>query len=211
MTHLSKARFLTPVIALCLVVLPGCMGKMPGDPDIIKGKAQYTDLANRSVAVIVSTRDYTEFNHPGARETITREVTRRIAIGVPSVKMSNPDQTLEWQDKNPYWATRPPSALIRQLGVDRLVLVEIGDYRLHEPGDKYLLRGVISASVQVVEAEAADPDNFAASYSKTVMYPRVKDSILGRAAADAQQIEMYTQLWFCEEVAGLFFDHELVR
>lgn len=193
-----------------IFVLVGCKN-LPGQPDIIDVKGQYLDLENRSVAVVVSTSDYTEFNHPDARGNITREITRRIVSEIPEVTATNPDEILKWQDDNPYWNTRPPSAIIEQLGVDRLIMVEIGEYRTHEPGDKYVLRGVISASVNIVEAEAADPDNYGAAFSKTVLYPRSQDSKIGQAAVSEEKIEMQTQLRFCEETAGLFYDHQIIR
>ncbi len=207
-------RLIVSILLLCgVLMLSGCglMQQLPGGPDIIPVKAQYTDLENRSVAVVVSTSDYTDFNHPNARPFITREVTRRIKAGVPGVTVTNPDEVLAWQEENPYWGTRPPSMMIKQLGVDRLVLVEIGQYRTHEPGDRYILRGVISATINIVEADAPDPDKFGGSYPKTVMFPRAKDTQIGMAGVSEQQIEQQTKVWFSEEAAGLFFDHELVR
>lgn len=201
------------LVALWAATLGGC-ANMPGQPEVTEYEAKYTDLANRSVAVVVSVRDYTEFNFPTARPTLTNDITRRIQLNVPGVTMSNPIEILKWQDENPYWHARPASALIEQLGVERLVLVEVGKYSTHEPGDKFLLRGVISAVVNVAEAEAADPDTYGFAYKKLVEFPRSRDSKLGRAestAVNEEKIEKQTQAWFCEEVAGLFYDHEQVR
>ena len=210
----NRPRPTTPTTLLlaiaAVMLLAGC-NNMPGQPEVIDVKARYLGLDNHSVAVVVATRDYTDFNYPDARPDMTREITRRIQANVPGVTVTDPEQILKWQEDNPYWATRPPSALIEQLKVDRLVLVEIGEYRTHEPGDKYVLRGVISATVNVVEAEAPDPDTFGGSYNKTVMYPRAKDSLIGKAGVSEQKIEAQTQYRFCEEAAGLFYDHELVR
>jgi len=199
------------VLLLALLpVVPGCNFR-PGMQKTIDVKAQYLGLNDRSVAVVISTSDFTAFNYPNARALITKEITRRIKANVPGVTVSDPGQILKWQDDNPYWATRPPSALIRQLGVERLVLVEIGEYRTHEPGDKHVLRGVISATINIVEAEAADPDNFGASFNKNVLYPSAVKSKIGEVAVSEQKVEIMTQTYFCEETAGLFFDHQLIR
>lgn len=174
-------------------------------------KGQYADLTNRSVAVVVSMSDYAEFNHPNAKALITEQMARRIQTNVPGVIITSPNEVLNWQKDNPYWATRPPSMLIKQLKVERLVLVEIGQYRTHEPGDKHVLRGVISASINVVEAEAADPDNFGASFTKDVMYPEPSESKVGSVGGSEQKVETLTQIRFCETAAGLFYDHQIVR
>ena len=163
------------------------------------------------VAVVVSTYDHTQFNHPEARGLITNEIVRRIVANVPGARVSDPKEVLAWQEQNAYWAARPPSMLVRQLDVDRLVLVEIGEYRTHEPGDRHVLRGVISATVNIASADAADADNFDASFTKNVMYPTERESKVGRVGEGEQLIEQRTQLRFSEEVAGLFFDRQIVR
>ncbi|MGB0768588.1 MAG: hypothetical protein ACPGYV_12885 [Phycisphaeraceae bacterium] len=203
-------RRVAPLIALSLVLLVGCSSLM-GTKKIIDVDGQYMDLANRSVAVVVSMSDFAEFTHPTAKSTITKEITRRIIANVPGVTATSPNDVLAWQEANPYWATRPPSAMIRQLKVERLVLVEIGEYRTHEPGDKHVLRGIISASVHVVEAEAADPDNFGASFTQNTLYPEPGESKIGRVGDSEAAIEARTQLRFCESAAGLFYDHQIER
>jgi hypothetical protein len=208
---IAELNRLLPLLLLATAVMLGGCSNMPGQPEVIEVKARYLDLENRTVAVVVSTSDYIDFNFPDAREGITTEISRRIQVNVPGVQVTNPADIIMWQQDNEYWDTRPPSAIIEQLEVDRLVLVEIGEYRTHEPGDKYILRGVISATVNVVEAEASDPDTFGGSYSKSVMYPRSKDSWIGEAATSEKKVEAQAQYRFCEETAGLFYDHELVR
>lgn len=199
------------LVVMAAAVLTGCNGARSFTQEVIDVKAQYLDLNNRSVAVVVSMSDYAEFNHPNAKQAISEEMVRRIKANVPGVTLTSPSEVLKWQRENPYWATRPPSMLIEQLKVERLVLVEIGEYRTHEPGDKHVLRGVISASVNIVEAEAADPDNFGASFTKNTMYPEPGESKIGRVGDDEAVIEVRTQIRFCESAAGLFYDHQIIR
>jgi hypothetical protein len=201
---------LTLLVAV-LLLQTSCNGARTMMEEVIDVEAQYTDLTNRSVAVVVSMSDYAQFNHPEAKQAITDEMVRRIKANVPGVTVTSPSEVLQWQQDNPYWATRPPSMLINQLKVERLILVEIGEYRTHEPGDKHVLRGVISASINIVEAEADDPDNFGASFSKNTMYPEPNESKIGRVGDDEAVIEVRTQIRFCESAAGLFYDHQIIR
>lgn len=198
------------LLSICALLL-GCNGSRSVTQEVIDVKGQYMDLANRSVAVVVSMSDYTEFKHTEAKQIIAQDIARRIQANVPGATLTSPEAIVAWQKENPYWATRPPSMLIKQLKVERLVLVEIGEYRTHEPGDKHVLRGVISASVNVVEAEAEDPDNFGASFNKNVMYPEPGESKIGRVGDDEKLIELRTQIRFCETTAGLFYDHQIIR
>eukprot|EP00752_Nemacystus_decipiens_P013554 g12012.t1 len=190
--------------------MAGCNGTRSLNEKVIDVQAQYLDLANRSVAIVVSMSDYTEFKHPDAKQMIAEEMTQRIQANVPGVTLTRPSEIIAWQKENAYWATRPPSMLIQQLKVERLVLVEIGEYRTHEPGDMHVLRGVISANINIIEAEAADPDNFGASFTKNVMYPEPGSSKIGRVGEDEKLIEVRTQIRFCESAAGLFYDHQII-
>lgn len=204
---------LSRIVLLLLVcsVFVGCGAMSRSSSDVVEVKAEYLELNNKSVAVLVSMSDHIAFNFPDARSILTGEITRLIKTNVPGVTVTAPEQTLAWQDTNAYWATRPPSMIIRQLNVDRVVLVEVGEYRTHEPGDKHVMRGVITASVNIVEAEAADPDNFGASFTKNAMYPRPGESVVGRVGEGQAKVELATQMRFSEAVAGLFFDHMTVR
>lgn len=211
---MRQSRMTTGTIA-CLVVgvllLVGC--ETPGARKPIDVEASYLGLNNRSVAVLVSTSDHIDFKHPDARRLITEEIARRIMINVPGVKVTDPTQIIAWQakDENRYWAARPPSAMVRHFAVDRLVLVEIGEYRTHDPGDKYVLRGIVSATVNIYEAETGNPDNPSAMFPKNVMYPGPKESKIGRVGISEKEVEFKTQVRFCEETAGLFFDHTIIR
>lgn len=210
MNHL-KLQACIILMASTLLLFSGCGPARSVTDKVIDVEGQYEDLANRSVAVVVSMSDFSEFNYPNAKQAITEEMARRIQTNVPGVTLTSPSEIIDWQEENPYWATRPPSMLINQLKVERLVLVEIGEYRTHEPGDKHVLRGVISASVNIVEAEASDPDNYGASFTKTVMYPEPGESKIGRVGDDEALIEVRTQIRFCETAAGLFYDHQIIR
>ena len=198
-------------LLMAVLMVTGCGPGRSVTDKVINVKGQYLDLPNRSVAIVVSMSDYAEFNHPTAKKMITEEMARRIQTNVPGVTITSPAEVLKWQRDNPYWTTRPPSMMIKQLNVERLVLVEIGEYRTHEPGDKHVLRGVISASINIVEAEADDPDNFGASFTQNVMYPEPGESKIGRVGDDEALIEARTQIRFCETAAGLFYDHQIVR
>lgn len=208
--HRIGRRLIAGLLALSvLAVFHGC-NMMPG-PKTYEIEAKYTGLEGKSVAVLVSMPDYASRRYPDARSIITGEVSKRIMVGVEGVEMTSATEVLRWQDENQYWATRAPSQMLEDFDVQRLVLVEIGEYRTHEPGDPHILRGVITATVNVAEAEAEDPDNFAASFNKVVMFPTQGESKIGRVGVSEAQIELQTQIFFCEETAGFFFDHEIVR
>lgn len=206
----SPRRLLALTLAAALLTLAACHQSVhdPKDYDVT---AQYTDLDNQTVAVLVGVSDHTNFHHPGAARQIAREVTRRISLNVPGVSVINPDRILEWQAQNPYWTARTPGQLIAALNVDRLVMVEVGEYRMTDPGDTNIKRGVISANINVVEADAIDPDDFGFSAPLRVSFPDEFRTKVGLVEASEQDIQTITVSRFTEEAAGMFYDHTITR
>ncbi|XAM00489.1 hypothetical protein OT109_03675 [Phycisphaeraceae bacterium D3-23] len=205
-----RARLLLLTLFAATLTLAACHESVH-DPKTYDREAQYLGLNDKSVAVIIAMSDQTQYKFPDARQQLAREITRRIAISVPGVDVVNPDTIIRWQGENPYWNARPPSKLIEALNVDRVVMVEIGEYRMTDPGDTNIKRGVISGNINVIEADALDPDNYAFTQTIRLSFPDEFRTRVGLAAASLDDIRTITVSRFTEDTAGLFYDHSVVR
>jgi len=197
-------------LAVTAALLPGCAvlgfgAQVFKDETPDRVEAQYTDLADQDVAVMVAASETTLYQHPQAREAITKAMSRRIAENIENVSLMAPDEILDYQVENPYWHTLPYSEVLEKLEVDRLVLVDLVDYQTHEPGNAHVLRGLISANVGVLEADAMDADTFAFRQNVRAKYPR--DAKVGLINSDEQTVELATVKHFTHKAAGLFYDH----
>lgn len=205
-----RALFLVLTLACAAVYAVGCHESVH-DPKTYDREAQYIGLNEKSVAVIVAMSDQTEYKYPNARRQLAREITRRLALNVPGVTVVDPDRILAWQQQNPYWTARTPSQIIEALNVDRMIMVEVGEYRLTESGDANIKRGVISANVNVVEADALDPDDYAFTAPLRVSFPDEFRTRVGLVSASADDILTITVSRFTEDAAGMFYDHSVIR
>ncbi|MEM7576457.1 MAG: hypothetical protein AAF328_03190 [Planctomycetota bacterium] len=168
--------------------------------------AQYTDLAGQRVAVLVQTSETTQFRFPESKRGLTNAMTRTIAQNVEGVTVVPARVALDYQKQNPYWPAVPPSRLLTALEVDRLIVVDVEEYRTQEPGNQYLWRGVIDALVAVYEAEAPDPDDKAFEQRVRAEWP--EGTTVGLTEGDDATIQTATLAKFTIRGAGLFFDHE---
>ena len=200
------------LLLLAALLLPACNLPTTG-AKTYNVKQQYAGLDNRSVAVLVASGEYIDFNYPNVRDQLTREISQRIATNVPGVKLTDPDQVLKFQEDNPYWTARAPAELIRALNVQRLVIVEVGEYRTHEPGDRHILRGVVTGNVNVLEAESPNPNNFALIRPLRAAFPEESRSKIGysRETLSESMVETEARRRFAEDAAGLFYDHQIKR
>lgn len=168
--------------------------------------AQYTGLIGQKVAVLVQTSETTQFRFPESKRAVTNAMTRSIAQNVEGVTVVPADTALAYQKQNPYWPAVPPSRLLDGLGVDRLIVVDVEEYRTQEPGNQYLWRGVIDALVAVYEAEAPDPDD--KSFEQRVRAEWPEGTTVGLTEGDDATIQTAALAKFTTRGAGLFFDYE---
>lgn len=177
----------------------------------VKVEADYRDLDDRRVAVLVAADRDVLFYSPQARERVVREVSAGIAEHVSGATLANPRQIAEFQNANPYWTTMRVSRLIDLLEVERVVVIDLVEYRTHDPGNQHIWRGRVTGNVAVHAADARDPDNPAYYRTVTIDYP--EDSAIGvvNPDVDQQTIELAMVKVFGRDVVRLFHDHEVTR
>lgn len=200
-------------LLLALVtILPGCVvaGWLADgfhDPDApVRVEAEYLGLEGQRVAVLVDTDISVAFQQPLAQLEVASAISDRIASEVPEVTVRDAREIVEFQQRNIYWNTSPYAELMERLDVDRLVLIELVEYRLHEPGNVNIWRGLMTANVGVTEAEADQPNNQVYATTVSVEYPR--DSEVGLLNADERTVRMATLEMFTHATVGKFFEHE---
>jgi hypothetical protein len=206
------------VLAVCLwgaAAMSGCeavafvaQGMTP-KPAPLLVKAEYRGLENQTVAVLVDAHQALLFEQPLAQVEVSQAVSTKLAGGVPGITVIDARQVVDFQNRNIYWNTVPYSQLARRLGVTRLVLIELTEYRLHEPGNANIWRGVMSGNVAVAEVDAPRPDDLVYDSPVTVAYP--PDRPLGVLKSDQRTMRFATLDLFSHAVAGKFHDHKEER
>jgi len=177
--------------------------------DKVTVEAAYDGLDNRSVAVLVSADEYTFFEYADATAAVGREVSAQLAAHIPGVKVVNPKQIARFQIENPYWNTLPYGDLMRRLGVDRLLYIDLIQYSLHEAGNAYVQRGVVMANIAVAEADASQPHNSAYTVTLQARYPDATP--VGLLEGDRETIKLGMLRSFSMQLIHLFKEHEVVK
>jgi len=207
------------LIALAAVLLPslaGCdaAGYMAnavagGESPPITVTAEYEGLENQSVAVLVNADLPILYCHPQVQLEISAAVSERLAANVPGVTVINPHHVYEFQQRNIYWTTSTYTQLCQTLDVSRLVWIELQEFRLHEPGNSVMYRGVLTARVEVAEADADRPN--VAQYANTVSVAYPPNRPEGVPEADPTTIRKGTLDLFARAVAQKFYEHKEKR
>ena len=199
-------------VVLC-VILGGCelfgvagvIGQNIEREKKIEVLAEYDGLRDETVAVVIITDMVVMYEHPSVVPNLAVNLSRRIQQNVQGVKVLDPRVVLDWTHHTAGWQTMPYGEICDELGVDRLVWVDLFEFRLNPPGNRWQWQGAASATVGVVEPEGFDPDGFAETYDVSATFPDVQE--LGRESATESQIQLGLLTSFVQEVSWLFYDH----
>jgi len=166
---------------------------------------KYNGLEGKSFAVIVSADMTTLYENPEMPAQIAAGVTARIERDVPGARKLDPRYVVDWQYRTPQWTTLPYGEIAEHLNVDRVVFVEIFEFRLNPPGNRYEWEGVCAATIGIVERDGIDPDMFASTHDVVSRYPTV--SGVAREDAPEQAIRYALLSDFVKRTAWLFHTH----
>lgn len=221
---------LSGTLALACLAANGCaIGALVGavGSEIERNKkievlAQYDDFEGMTVAILVDVDPMTMYEHPSLVSNITQGIVTSFRRNVPSARVMPAELSLQWQYSTPGWnamafgdmAESIQKNNIRAYGpdgdvrIDRIIHVEIVEYRLNPPGNRYEWDGVCAANVRVIENDEGsyDPDFAALDVSVVAKFP--DQSGVGWESASADRIALGLLVKFVEETVWLFYDHE---
>ncbi len=209
-------QFTRPVVLLCCVAaLSGCEAfgwfayGVAGDPPPLDVKAEYRGLDHQQIVVIVDADLQTLYRYPAAPLEVCTTLSNAMAEHVPGAVVVNPRQVVEFQERNIYWNTLTYQEMAATFNATRLVMIDLIEYRSHEPGDRTMWRGQITADVRIAEVDGPTPNDMAYGTTVSVTYP--PDQQFGVVNADELTIRKATLDLFTLAAVGKFHDHKEER
>lgn len=197
--------------ALCVpgCIIPAAIGGMAesyqrtGTSEI---PAEYTGLSGKSFAVVVSGSRVMEGEHPGLTARLIQRINDRLILNAnPSYAIPSGD-LLTVLFNTPQWPAMTRGEIAEMLGVQRLVVVEVIEYTLHEPGNRYIWDGVGSVLVSVYESDSGLPDDPTYEKAIRVTFPDSRGFMRTDLPESAVTTELSNRL--VNRVSWLFYDHE---
>lgn len=202
------------LIGLVLLGTPGCiipaaiggMAESYQRTGKTKVVAEYTGLADKSFAVVASGSRMMESEHPGLTARLIQRINERLAVNAGASHFIPSNDLLTVLYNTPQWPAMTRGEVGELLGVERLIVVEIIDYTLHEPGNQYIWEGVASVLVSVYETDSALPDDPIFEKAIRVTFPDTSGFMRTDIPEAAVTSELSNRV--VNRVAWLFYDHE---
>lgn len=169
-------------------------------------KAKYEGLGERAFAVVVVTDMSIMVDFPTAPDLILQGVNERLAEHANASGYIPTRDLLTYLYANPRWRAMPRSELAQQLGVQRLVWIELTEFRLTDPGNQYLWAGIAGGTVSVLEADGPLPEDFAFEHSISVDFP--DQAGYGPEEIPASAVATTLLNRFVDRASWLFYEHQ---
>jgi len=186
--------------------LAGGMAESFERTKIVEVPAVYYGLNDKRIAVMVDAPLDIQYEHPNAVPSLTELITLRISSHCKSSKLLPTRAVLGYQNQNVYWPTMDYHQLAKELGVERIVIIDLIEYRLFSPGNSYYWDGRIVSDINIFEAESPDSTSFGFTHRLTTTFPPVE--AVSRSQATQQQVEFGLQQDFSQRASWLFYDHK---
>lgn len=167
-------------------------------------------LEGKTFAVLVTADRSIQGDNPQLVEYLTQKVTERLSAqtNIPRAGGFVPAKdVLAYIYDNPGWVYKTKEDLGKALGgVQRLVVVEVIDYQLHEPGNQYVWDGRAAGTVSVFDLES--PSTELAALEKSVSVPFPDQRGQGPEQLPRNMVNSALALRFVDRATWLFYSHK---
>jgi len=203
--------------ALCgavvgVLVLPGCelagvVASGMEETGSHKVFSEYEGLADKTYAVVVDADRSIQASWPSMVADVTARIDAALADGTNAAGHVPARDVVLFLQTNPRWTTMTRKDLAQALGgVDRIILIELFEFRVNEPGNRYVWDGVAGGSVAVLETDGPFPEEYAYHRPMSVRFPDKQG--YGPDDFGASLVSSALVKRFAQRCAWLFIDHE---
>lgn len=168
---------LAAMLAFLLATIPGCgmVGVMAENykrTSTHSVEGEYQGLAGKSFAVVVQVGQSIEGQYPGLRDVLLGKITEQLAANAGASGVVPAQQVAKYLYNHPGWSARSMADLAKDLGgVDRIVWVEIYEFRLNDVGNQYEWDGLAGGTFAVLEMDSPLPEARAFERRVQVKFP----------------------------------------
>ena len=168
--------------------------------------AEYEGLRGQNFAVMVQADQVLRASDPQLAVRMTNALTRMLSITeVGAAGVVPGPKVLEFEYNNPSWTSWSYERLAEEFTVDRLVMVDLYEYRLTESGNRHVWDGRAAARVSIFEANSGSEEF---SFSREVQVHFPDEMGVTRTERPEEFIREGLEVRLLNRIAWLMFDHE---
>jgi hypothetical protein len=204
-SRLAARGLLVATLLASSTLLSGCW--LAAAAQEVSGKkieAQYKGLPDKSIAIVVYTDQATTNEFPAAREEISSFIAAQIHEHVPTARMLDYHEVINWQDDTLNWFGLTEKEIGKHFSVDRVLYIELLDYAVSPNRGYGDLQGHLRANCKIYEIDAKGPD---AAWQDVIDVSYPKDHPLDASQASPEGVRSHTLQDFADALVTRFYEH----
>lgn len=166
----------------------------------------YDGLEGQRVAVVVDASREIYMTSPEVVGAILTEIVARLQANARAESIVQPAEVQRMLYNEPGLLDRTYDEVAARFGVDRLIVIQLDEFRLAEPGNQYVWSGQAAGNVLVVEADSYIEDDVRLEQYVNVTYPDRPNTTIDDLPAEAVALELLRR--FANRTSWFFYDHE---
>lgn len=167
---------------------------------------EYEGLDGASFAVFIAADRVIQAQNPRLVPRLTTAITAQLITETQATGYVPAALVLDYQFTNPSWPAKPYAEIAEELGVTRLIVIDLYEHRLNERGNSYLWDGILAGNIGVAEADGAFPNDFVYTKGVAVRFPDAEG--YGPKDYTGEQITAVLERRFTNRASWLFYEHE---
>lgn len=191
-TRRPLAGALVLMVACAVTVVSGCqLFQIPAYMEESRRRSstrtiepEYTGLQGKSFAVVVDADMFIQADDPRVVPEIMVRAAERLREHAGGSAYIPGQLVMAELLNRPGWSMMNRGELAKMLGVERLVVIELQEYRLRDRGNRYVWNAVASGAVAVYEADSNFPDEAAFRRAVRVRFPNTEGESAENLNAD---------------------------
>lgn len=168
-------------------------------------EAEYRGLEGQSVAVIVDAQRDIYMTSPEIVGAILTEVWARLNENAKVKSIVSPQQVQTVLYDEPDLLDRTFDEIAARLGVTRLVVIQLEEFRLSEFGNEYVWNGNAAGNLMVIEADSYLEDDVRLERYVSVTFPDQPNVTVDDLPAQGVALELLRR--FANRASWFFYDH----
>lgn len=173
-----------------------------------KIKAEYKNLADTTVAIVIASGPAMDFEFPTAKTNMALNMAYYTGKQIKTVKFVDQEKIESYQRDDLDWMRASVAEIGRKFGADRVVYVDLVKFTINEENSINLLRGNVDADLRVYEMDGATPDKPAYQSRVQVFFPENNPIPLSDENTRII-IENQTTALFALNAAQKFYDYKV--
>lgn len=170
--------------------------------------AQYTGLADQSVAVVIYADQASTDEFPHARTEISNFLGAAFRTKMPTVRLLDFREVTAWQDDTLNWNALPEKDIGKHFSTDRVLYIELLDYSTRATNSFGDLQGHIKAQCKVFETNSPGQ---APVWADLVEVRWPKDHPLDPATGSEVAVRKRALELFSNELVNRFVEHREIE